>query len=130
MLTPLIDVLFLLIIFFSVSSRLTDEQGVDLTLPSSATGQVAERSLPVLRVQADRTMFLDQTPLRWSELPQALQSLDSVARQRGLLLNVDQSIPHGEVIQILDAVKQAGMVKILFGTYPADIEDNAPNAFP
>lgn len=113
-LTPLIDVLFLLIIFFVVSSKIMGSQGIELTLPQSSQGQEQPLSLPVLLVTADHQLWLNEVPVPKEKLPNALAQLEG--KPSTLALKIDEKIPHGTVIELMELAKSAGFQKVVFGT--------------
>ncbi len=113
-LTPLIDILFILIIFFVVSSKIIDNQGVGVVLPESDQGQEQPVNLPVLTMTSDQQLRLNDAPVSQAELAPALLRLKDP--RKTLILKIDERIPHGTVIELMDLVKSSGFQKIAFGT--------------
>ena len=113
-LTPLIDILFLLIIFFVVSSRIIGNEGIGLLLPDSNQGRQQPLSLPVLTMTADQQFLLNDTLVPKDNLEAALKGLQNVPNT--LILKIDERVPHGTVIALMDLVHAAGFQKIVFGT--------------
>ncbi len=117
-LTPLIDILFILIIFFVISSKIVGNQGVGIILPKSNQSQEQIQQLPILQMTADQQLILNDTPLPEENLSAALQEEASVNSSSTLILKIDERVPHGVVIELMDLVKSAGFQKIVFGTEP------------
>jgi len=117
-LTPLIDILFILIIFFVVSSKIIGETGIRLILPNSQQGKTTTSTIPILSITSNQELFLDEKKISKPELAAALQQLLKDHSKASLILNIDQKVPHGFVILIMDTAKTAGIQKIVFGTKP------------
>jgi len=120
-LTPLIDILFLLIIFFVVSSRLADESGLTLRLPESGQSQALTRAPVQVRVGADETVTLDGQPVAPEQLEETLRALRTSESADLLVLQVDHRVSHGRVVQLMDTAKAAGFLRVAFGTQPAPL---------
>ncbi|MBF0238578.1 MAG: biopolymer transporter ExbD [SAR324 cluster bacterium] len=115
-LTPLIDILFLLIIFFVVSSKIIGDSGIGIVLPQSSQGESAPVTLPMLLIDANQTIWLNGTSVKMEELIPKLGDLRKAVITETLILNVDKRVPHGIVIQLMDDAKKSGFRKIVFGT--------------
>ena len=113
-LTPLIDILFILIIFFVVSSKLIESQGLSLTLPQSSQGQEQPLSLPVLTVTANSQLWLNEVRVPKEQLPNSLaQQVDG---QGTLVFRIDKKVPHGTVVELMGLAKAVGFQRVVFGT--------------
>lgn len=124
--TPLIDVMFLLLIFFMVSSTFRDYFGIDVTLPKAAhaQGQTAD----VHRIVVDRQgqIFLgSEEPLSRVELRQKLEVLIAADEEAVFILEADANANFGAVIGAIDIAKQVGSERLII---PTDlyVEDPAP----
>jgi biopolymer transport protein ExbD len=118
-LTPMIDVVFLLIIFFILASHFSrQETQLELALPAAATGQqaeVEERRRLLINVLPDGQVLLGTVPARPEELP---LRIEAASRQAGGELEVrirsDRTVPYRLVEPILLACAQAGVWKVSF----------------
>ncbi|MGK5093801.1 biopolymer transporter ExbD [Deltaproteobacteria bacterium TL4] len=115
-LTPLIDILFILIIFFVVSSRIIGESGVGLVLPESQQGKSTALTFPVLSMDEKLQFWLNDVLVTSQELPTALQKALQGTPSKTLILNIDKRVPHGKVLALMDQTKTTGFRKIVFGT--------------
>ncbi len=118
-LTPMIDVVFLLLIFFMVTTTFEREAALKIQLPE-AQGQKQDepRSLEIV-VDADGRYYLDRHELgntRIETLKRAMRkALDEGARPV-VVIAADQKTPHQAVIQVLDAARQLSLRHIAFAT--------------
>ena len=115
-LAALIDILFLLIIFFVVSSRIIGESGVKLVLPYDKSKSSVAGEMTMLEMSADRKLMLQGNPLTEKQLPDALRELKKSNARGGLLMNIDRKVPHGRVVRLMNLVRESGFQHIVFGT--------------
>ena len=118
-LAALIDILFLLIIFFVVSSKIIGETGIKLELPYHDGKSDKTPALPVLEMDAEEKIHLEGKLVGEQDLPEILRSLQKKERKKALLLNIDRKVPHGRVISLMNHVRNAGFHRLVFGTQSA-----------
>ncbi|GGX51769.1 ExbD/TolR family protein [Saccharospirillum salsuginis] len=119
-LTPLIDVVFLLLIFFMVSTTFTRETKLEIDLPESSSEAVLgdERPLEIL-VDANGNYAVNNTPLLRNDSDSLKQALAEVAgqnRDQTVIITGDAQAPHQAMIFALDAVGQMGFTKVSYAT--------------
>ncbi|HKM15329.1 MAG TPA: biopolymer transporter ExbD [Marinospirillum sp.] len=121
--TPLIDVVFLLLIFFMVSARLP-EQALNLQLPTANTAEIQTPSLPnisVLSLYANgRILFNDQTQVSLEQLEADLIQLnkDSSSIIEALLIQAESNTQHQQLVFALDLARRLGIEKVRIATQP------------
>jgi len=117
----LIDILAILLIFFIVTTtfRRTDPQ-LQINLPESknAESAPAHEEPVVLNVLSAEKMTLDNKPVTLSELPQALRDVLLEQPKKSLALRADREAPFGVIVQVLDALRTAGIKNIPAFTQP------------
>lgn len=117
---PVIDVLFLLLIFFMVTSTFVEQPNIKLDLPStkhSETSKVEELQLVITRYGK---IFLNNEIVNINKLEDVLRNLVSQMEDKTLVLKADKDVPYGTVIKVMDAAKGAGMKKIVAPTLLED----------
>ncbi len=116
-LTPMVDVVFLLLIFFMISTTFVETPGLTINLPKSSSQQVKEKAREVrVYLRADGTIFLDRQPVELSYLVEQLQSYGERAADTTFLLMADKEARHGKVVQLMDIAKNAGFTKLAIAT--------------
>jgi biopolymer transport protein ExbD len=119
-LTPLIDVLFLFIIFFTLTSTFKRVGELELRLPDSSTAQPAPAGAEALELELvateDGRLLLDGRPLALAELKGALTGLHAASPERRVLIKAEAGVTHGEVVRLLDIVREAGFPGVGIGT--------------
>ncbi len=116
--TPLVDVMLVLLIVFMVSAPLL-QQGVEVNLPKADAGNLARSEEPVmLTIRRDSSLDLDQKPISFASLPDRLASLSRARPDLQILVQADQSIPYGEVARVMAALKKANIHRVGLVTAP------------
>lgn len=117
--TPLIDVLFLLLIFFMVSSTFREHLGIDVALPRAGTGAPLEEKPPhEVSVKASGEVYLGQRLVSDEELREALAALVKEDPDVEITLRADEDAPFQRFITVIDAARQAGGAKLIIPTQP------------
>jgi biopolymer transport protein ExbD len=114
--TSLIDVLFLLLIFFMVSSTFLEQPGIKLELPYAQSAAVAEQKDYTLFVDKDGRMFLNNDEVDTENLGELLTQALPEMKEGALILKADQDVSHGVVVRIMDISRQSGVKKLIIGT--------------
>lgn len=116
-LTPLIDVVFLLLIFFMVSTTFETRQTLELSLPASESGAPLEPSPVTLSItQAGDYHLGGQAFTSISELHEALTARADSAREHGLVIEADARTTHAAVVAALDQAAALGIVRVRIAT--------------
>jgi len=118
--TPLIDVVFLLLIFFMVSTTFERESEITIELPESA-GDIAETEKKVIEISIDNQgrYFVNQRRLKSSDiktLKKALSITRGDSKEPKLIISADKMTPHQSVVRAMDAARQLGLVHLTFAT--------------
>ena len=107
-LTPLIDVVFLLIIFFMLTTTFrTVFQGIKVNLPTTTTPQEKIERNIIISITKDNRLYLDEKEVIESELIQKLKK-ELEGREGLVIINADKDVLHGKVVKTMDMAKQAG----------------------
>ena len=117
--TSLVDVLFLLLIFFTLTSTFKRAGEIELQLPKSTTGapvgSEASRQ-PLDLVLTDKgTLLLDGSPTTFEALLPRLRSVHERQPDRQVMIEAEESVGHGQVVRLLDAVRTAGFTGVGIG---------------
>lgn len=118
-LAPLIDVVFLLLIFFMVSTTFKDDARLEIALPE-AQGEAApaeEPSLITITIDRQGGFWVDDREVVDQELTTLRRALSGVVGERRdlpVLIKADAQTPHQAVMTAMDAASQLGLSRVLF----------------
>ncbi len=112
----LVDVLFLLLIFFMVTSAFVEQPNIKLELPATRHSEVSKVERTVLTISRDGQLFLKDKPVDKQNLEKELRRLMLDTGDDVLVLKADKLVPYGDVIDIMDYAKGAGFKKVVAPT--------------
>ncbi len=114
-LTPMIDVILVLIIFFMVATKFADEErSLELTIPSIGNSKAATTAPDpkIVNVQQDGQVALGATPVTLPELTTQLTAARSQYKRLNVLIRGDRLATHGRMAEVYDACKEAGIAEL------------------
>jgi biopolymer transport protein TolR len=128
--TPLVDVMLVLLIIFMVTAPLI-QQGVEVSLPEARAKTVdAEEQKLVLSIRADKTLYLgtseDAAKIPLESLEDKLRANVRAQKDRELYLYADKALPYGFVVEVMAAVQRAGIVNMGMITNPMPERSREP----
>ena len=116
----LVDVLFLLLIFFMVTSAFVEQPNIKLELPATRHSEVSKVERTVLTISRDGQLFLKEKPVDKQNLEKELRRLMLDTGDDVLVLKADKLVPYGDVVDIMDYAKGAGFKKVIAPTIMAE----------
>lgn len=116
--TAMIDIIFLLLLFFVLSSSFIVQPGININLPRTVTKEQPVRKDLILIIARDRRIFLNNQQLNFDALWGRLIEELKFQPEGVLVLRADRDIPHGFVVRVMDVAKQAGAKRIAIATAP------------
>lgn len=113
--SPLIDVVFLLLIFFMVTAVFVEETGVDIDKPAAVSAHDLERNSILLAITANDEVFFDQRPVPLDQLRGLIDRLLR-ERHRPVVLLTDERSRSGILVRVIDECKLGGAEQISVAT--------------
>jgi len=118
--TPLIDVVFLLLIFFMVSTTFDRESEIDVTLPEATQDAPQKQDeLIEITISSDGVFYINGKRVinkQMSTLKQALLKIANGREDPPIIISADAQTAHQSVVTVMDAARQLGFVHLSFAT--------------
>jgi len=114
---PLIDCMFLLLVFFIYSMlSMTVHRGIQVNLPASETGQVDRRDYISISITRDERLFVNKRRISLSDLLGHLKEKKTDDPDEPVFINADEAVRYQIVIDVLDNVRSAGFRRVSLET--------------
>ncbi|MBW1704908.1 MAG: protein TolR [Deltaproteobacteria bacterium] len=118
--TPLVDVMLVLLIIFMVTAPMM-MQGVEVNLPQTTVKPIKTREDPlILTVNKKREIYLENYRIELDGLEKKVKKIFQNRRDKEILLRADKDVPYGFVIKVISRIKRAGIDKLGMVTEPVD----------
>lgn len=116
--TPFTDVVLVLLIIFMVTTPLIMQTGLTVKLPKAATQELqpTEENPLKIALQADGQILLNEVPVSREDLTAALKNRLTQNKNTLVVLQADERVLHGSVVDILDLAKQEGAQRLAIAT--------------
>jgi biopolymer transport protein ExbD len=116
---PLVNIVFLLLLFFVLNSSFVMQSGFGVSLPSAGGAPlIANFQSLVVTVARDDLLFFNNQPVPLEKLEQALRDAIQQGRGRELIIKADKQVSHGTVTDIMSAALRAGIPMVNIAARP------------
>jgi biopolymer transport protein ExbD len=110
---PLIDIIFLLLIFFMLTSHIEIMPGIDVVLPNiGEKGSDISANTMIVALDREGNYYLNNERIEITELFRKFKS-DAQPSRTSLILQADRDVKHGQVVSVMDLAKKAGITNIV-----------------
>ncbi len=108
-LAPMIDILFILLIFFLVTTSFVRESGIQVDRPAAASSQPVEGAAIMIAIQPDGAIWLDRRAVDLRRLQSAITRLHSRTPEAPVVIQADRNADVGLLVQVMDQIRLAGI---------------------
>ncbi len=115
-LTPMLDVVFIMLIFFIVTATFIKEPGVDVQRPIAVTGQAVTNQNILIAITENNTIWFDKTELQEHQLRSVIEKMHAENPKGALVIQADAKSTAEKVALVIDAAKKAGVLDISLAT--------------
>lgn len=116
-LTPLIDVVFILLIFFILSANFTDESSIRVDRPSASSSEVSQENTTFnVSIDENGAIWFDHKTTTLSQLQLQLKSRVLFSENSNAVVNADKNIDTGKLIDVVDVIRNSGVKSVAIAT--------------
>ena len=116
-LTPLVDVMLVLLIIFMITAPFMF-QGVQVNLPKTKIGAPQKEAHLIISIKKDKRIYINNQPININLLEERLAQLSSLSQDKKVFIRADKDVPYGIVLFIMDKAKLAGIDDVGLITEP------------
>jgi biopolymer transport protein ExbD len=111
-LTPMLDMSFILLIFFIVTTSFVKEAGIDVNRPSAATAERKERGNILIAIRASGEIWIDKRVVDRRAVRAAVERLHAENPEGSVVIIADKSSETGVLVEVMDQVRLAGVFNV------------------
>ncbi|MDA1014536.1 MAG: biopolymer transporter ExbD [Planctomycetota bacterium] len=113
---PLIDIVFILLIFFLVTATFVRDTGVKVSRPQAAAVQILEPTGLRVSITAGGDVYMDGSRVTLLELRNRVEEFVAGGRNQSVIVIPDEDLPAGRLIEVMDAARLAGANDVAVAT--------------
>ena len=117
--TPLVDIMLVLLIIFMLTAHLIAKQAIEVDLPKASQSTAAPPTTIAVTLTKDGTLYLNGEQIAPDALRSAVKNAVAKDPKTQALISGDKSVSHGRVIWVLDTIKAAGITSFAIQIDPA-----------
>jgi biopolymer transport protein ExbD len=115
--TPIVDTVFNLLIFFALSLNFIVTPGIKVNLPESSTEEIVrEKEEIVIVIKQGNEIFINNSSVSIEQLFLILSESAQRNRETLIIIQADQEVSHGRVVKVMDTAKRAGLTRLAIAT--------------
>jgi biopolymer transport protein ExbD len=116
--TPLIDVVLMLVIFFMLTTTFVLAPGIKVDLPQGRSLQRTREGDAIVIITKDGTVYYQNERIDLETLPSVLRQARQQQPDLRLVIKADKSTRHGQVVEVMDMAKGVGIERLAIATAP------------
>jgi len=119
-LTPMLDVVFIMLIFFIVTASFVKEAGIEITRPPAATAERKERGNILIAITKDNQIWIDRRQVSPQALRANIERLHAENPQGSVVIQADEKSQNGLLVRVMDAARLAGVSSVALAAEVVD----------
>lgn len=109
--TPMVDVMLVLLVIMIVSAQYIVSQSIKVELPKAASASESVSSVAAVTLSKDGKVYYNEEPLNEGELVNHFKSAIAGNKDLNLIVSADKEVQHGRVVHVIDLAKLEGITK-------------------
>jgi biopolymer transport protein TolR len=119
--TPLVDIMLVLLIIFMLTAHLIAKQAIEVELPRAASSTTAPPTTLAVTITRDGSLYLNALPTTADALRTAIRDAVASDPKTQAIIVGDQAVSHGRVVWVLDTIKSLGITSFAIQIDPATV---------
>jgi biopolymer transport protein ExbD len=115
-LTPMLDVVFIMLIFFIVTASFIKEAGIDVTRPKAETAYKQDKANIFIALSPTGEIWIDRKKVAPAQLKVTIEKLKAENPQGAVIIQADKESRSKQLMQVMDAARDAGITDIAVAT--------------
>jgi biopolymer transport protein ExbD len=111
-LTPMLDVVFIMLIFFIVTASFVKEAGIDVSRPDAATAERKERGNILVAISESNQIWIDKRHVDIRAVRANIERLHAENPQGSVVIQADENSKNGILVEVMDAARLAGVEQV------------------
>ena len=111
-LTPMLDVVFIMLIFFIVTTSFVKESGIDVSRPSASTAESKERANILIAIRDNGEIWIQKRKVDIRSVRANVERLHAESPEGSVVIQADKGSKTGDLVQVMDQVRLAGVLNI------------------
>jgi len=111
-LTPMLDVVFIMLIFFIVTASFVKESGIDVTRPNAATAERKEKGNILIAISENNQIWIDRRQVDPRALRANIERMHAENPNGAVVIQADVESKNGLLVQVMDAARQVGVKSV------------------
>jgi len=116
--TPMLDIVFIMLIFFIVTASFVKESGMDVNRPPAATAELKERGNILVAITAGDDIWVDKRQVDPRALRANIERLHAENPQGTVVIQADEASTNGLLVKVMDAARLAGVTDVAIAATP------------
>ena len=119
--TPLVDIMLVLLIIFMLTAHLIAKQAIEVELPRASNATTLKPTTLAITLTKEGTLYLDDKPVTPDALRAAVAAAVAKDPKTQAVITGDKAVSHGRVVWVLDVVKSLGVTSFAIQIDPANV---------
>jgi biopolymer transport protein ExbD len=110
--TPMLDIVFIMLIFFIVTASFVKEAGIDVNRPGAVTAEKKEKASILVAITDKGEIWIDKRPVDVRAVRANIERLRAENPQGSVVIQADKESKNGLLVKVMDAARQAGVENV------------------
>ena len=116
--TPMLDIVFIMLIFFIVTTSFVKESGIDVNRPSAASAERKERGNILIAISENNEVWIDRRNIDIRAVRANVERMHASNPEGAVIIQADKSSKNGVLVQVIDQIRLAGVSNVAIAAKP------------